>query len=332
MTQSDHGSVAGRSSWTRRSNAPSRCSPNGSATSSRPSTICWRRRSPRPYSNRGSVGTSSTGPPTAANAGGRASSPTTPRTGLCSAGTSARGGASRATPTQTSEVEVRFVAESPAADPPGAGTPAHRPARPRLGGRQRRRRRRRGLAACTWPATRRSSRAGELMTAIVTTTEVERPAAEVFAYATDPTRFSEWQKGVVDGHMDQPRPAHRRCPVPDHPPHWRRRTAVHLPGHTRRPTPGLGRARRRRPDPGDRRPHRRTAYRPRRSPLPGPGQRGARNNVRANMRLQSHGHTESARKRQHSLRVHRLDAPGSGVSARKRPTAADEVRSPRRHF
>jgi hypothetical protein len=24
----------------------------------------------------------------------------------------------------------------------------------------------------------------------------------VFAYATDPTRFSEWQKGVVDGHMD----------------------------------------------------------------------------------------------------------------------------------
>ena len=97
--------------------------------------------------------------------------------------------------------------------------------------------------------------------------------------------------------------------VPGHSPHWRRCTAVHLPGHTRRPTPGLGCARRRRPDPGDRRPHRRTAYRPRRSPLPGPGQRGARNNVRANMRLQSHGHTESARKRQHSLRVHRLDVP-----------------------
>jgi len=30
------------------------------------------------------------------------------------------------------------------------------------------------------------------------------PAAEVFAYATDPTRFREWQKGVVDGHMDGP--------------------------------------------------------------------------------------------------------------------------------
>ena len=40
------------------------------------------------------------------------------------------------------------------------------------------------------------------MPAIVTSTEVERPAAEVFAYATDPTRFREWQKGVVDGHMD----------------------------------------------------------------------------------------------------------------------------------
>ena len=42
------------------------------------------------------------------------------------------------------------------------------------------------------------------MSAIVTSTEVERPATEVFAYATDPTRFSEWQKGVVDGRMDGP--------------------------------------------------------------------------------------------------------------------------------
>ena len=33
---------------------------------------------------------------------------------------------------------------------------------------------------------------------------VERPAAEVFAYATDPTRFSEWQQGVVDGHLEGP--------------------------------------------------------------------------------------------------------------------------------
>ena len=42
------------------------------------------------------------------------------------------------------------------------------------------------------------------MPLIVTSAEIERPAAEVFAYATDPTRFSEWQQGVVDGHMDGP--------------------------------------------------------------------------------------------------------------------------------
>jgi len=42
------------------------------------------------------------------------------------------------------------------------------------------------------------------MSPIVASTEVDCPAADVFAYATDPTRFSEWQKGVVDGHMDGP--------------------------------------------------------------------------------------------------------------------------------
>lgn len=40
------------------------------------------------------------------------------------------------------------------------------------------------------------------MSPIIATVEVDRPAAEVFAYATDPTRFPEWQAGVVDGHMD----------------------------------------------------------------------------------------------------------------------------------
>jgi len=40
------------------------------------------------------------------------------------------------------------------------------------------------------------------MPPIVTSAEIGRPATEVFAYATDPSRFSEWQKGVVDGHMD----------------------------------------------------------------------------------------------------------------------------------
>ena len=44
------------------------------------------------------------------------------------------------------------------------------------------------------------------MPPIVTTAEIDRPAAEVFAYATDPSRFSEWQQGVVDGHMDSQTP------------------------------------------------------------------------------------------------------------------------------
>jgi len=42
------------------------------------------------------------------------------------------------------------------------------------------------------------------MAPVVTSAEIDRPAAEVFAYATDPARFSHWQKGVVDGHMDGP--------------------------------------------------------------------------------------------------------------------------------
>jgi uncharacterized protein YndB with AHSA1/START domain len=38
---------------------------------------------------------------------------------------------------------------------------------------------------------------------ITTSTEVNQPAEQVFAYATDPTRFCEWQKGVIDGHIDE---------------------------------------------------------------------------------------------------------------------------------
>jgi ATP/maltotriose-dependent transcriptional regulator MalT len=41
------------------------------------------------------------------------------------------------------------------------------------------------------------------MAPIVTSAEIQRPA-EVVTYATDPARLSEWQKGVVDGHMDGP--------------------------------------------------------------------------------------------------------------------------------
>jgi uncharacterized protein YndB with AHSA1/START domain len=44
------------------------------------------------------------------------------------------------------------------------------------------------------------------VSAIVTTTEIDRSAADVFAYATDPTKFPEWQKGVTGGHMDTPGP------------------------------------------------------------------------------------------------------------------------------
>jgi len=40
------------------------------------------------------------------------------------------------------------------------------------------------------------------MAPIVASVEVDRPARNVFDYATDPSRFSEWQKGVVDGRMD----------------------------------------------------------------------------------------------------------------------------------
>jgi hypothetical protein len=42
------------------------------------------------------------------------------------------------------------------------------------------------------------------MPPITVSTDVDRPASDVFAYATDPTRFHEWQKGVVNGHLDSP--------------------------------------------------------------------------------------------------------------------------------
>jgi uncharacterized protein YndB with AHSA1/START domain len=42
------------------------------------------------------------------------------------------------------------------------------------------------------------------MPPIVTTADIDRPAAQVFAYATDPTLFSQWQAGVEDGHMEGP--------------------------------------------------------------------------------------------------------------------------------
>jgi uncharacterized protein YndB with AHSA1/START domain len=44
------------------------------------------------------------------------------------------------------------------------------------------------------------------MAPVIASTVVDRPAAEVFAYATDPARFREWQQGVTGGHLDQPGP------------------------------------------------------------------------------------------------------------------------------
>lgn len=38
----------------------------------------------------------------------------------------------------------------------------------------------------------------------IVSTQVDRSAETVFAYATDPTRFHEWQTGVISGHLDDP--------------------------------------------------------------------------------------------------------------------------------
>ena len=39
-----------------------------------------------------------------------------------------------------------------------------------------------------------------------TSIDIDRPAAEVFAYVTDPSHFHEWQQGVVSGGMNEPAP------------------------------------------------------------------------------------------------------------------------------
>ena len=44
------------------------------------------------------------------------------------------------------------------------------------------------------------------MAPVIASTVVDRPAAEVYAYATDPARFHEWQQGLIDGHLDPPGP------------------------------------------------------------------------------------------------------------------------------
>src|SRR6266702_2831525 len=49
------------------------------------------------------------------------------------------------------------------------------------------------------------------MAPTIASTVVSRPAAEVFAYATDPTRFHEWQQGVIDGHLGGPAQVGTKC-------------------------------------------------------------------------------------------------------------------------
>jgi len=40
------------------------------------------------------------------------------------------------------------------------------------------------------------------MSPLVSAVDIQCPPAEVFPYVTDPSRFSEWQVGVVSGHCD----------------------------------------------------------------------------------------------------------------------------------
>ena len=42
------------------------------------------------------------------------------------------------------------------------------------------------------------------MAPTIGSTVVDRPAAEVFGYATDPDHFDQWQQGLLDGHLDPP--------------------------------------------------------------------------------------------------------------------------------
>src|ERR1700728_2825281 len=51
------------------------------------------------------------------------------------------------------------------------------------------------------------------MPPIVTSAEIGRPAARVFACATDPALFPQWQKGVEAGHLDAPADGSQIPPV-----------------------------------------------------------------------------------------------------------------------
>jgi hypothetical protein len=93
------------------------------------------------------------------------------------------------------------------------------------------------------------------MVAVTAAIEVARPARDVFDYATNPSTFREWQKGVVEGHLDTA----REVAVGDHCVTVRRigfanRTSTSERG---RPTSSVEHPRPRRTDPRPRRGHRR---------------------------------------------------------------------------
>lgn len=46
------------------------------------------------------------------------------------------------------------------------------------------------------------------MAPLVNTVEIDRSPEDVFAYVTDPSRFSEWQDNVVSAHKDGDEPIH----------------------------------------------------------------------------------------------------------------------------
>lgn len=97
-----------------------------------------------------------------------------------------------------------------------------------------------------------------LMAPIITSTEIARPAEEVFAYVIDPTTMPEWQQGCVSGKLDGLQPG--RVQVHDHSENRRSSTPGDDPDHRIRPAAPLGGPGPRRSYQGYRRGHGRAAF------------------------------------------------------------------------